>query len=285
MLVAMPPDGPVEPGIQSANYPAGPGWWLGPDDLWRPPPAPPEPPGTVHHAGERRRTWQGTEEFDGRAWVLLDEAVAYSHPATVPSPTSIRWRRQAAISRLVAYLIIGDAVLLSALRFFPAVDGTAACNGGALQSTASVLACGPDLSATYHYSYSWWNLSNNYDPWISPSSNGREVLFLIAALASVLWAWVALRQRTTKRKLIVSACLLSALVAASDVVSFVQLSRFDTQWVGQAYCAYLTCSVSLQDWGVGATAVLSLGLPCLCAALLLVTEKDHPIVKRRGPVY
>jgi len=270
----MSPDGPIEAEIQSAHYPAGPNWWLGPDDLWHPPPEPQEPPGTVHQVGERKRTWEGTVEWNGESWMLLDDVVTYAHPATILTDTQTDRRELA--SRIAAFAIIAVAAALSLSRFFPVVLGTAACNSNQLASPASVLACTPNFNATYHYGYSWWGLSATYDPWFDPASpNGKEVLFYFVALTSVIWAVRVLRQRTSKRRLILGTGLITALAVTADIVNLLQLSRFKAEWAGQqSFCGGLTCQVTVQYPVVWLTLGLSIALVLLFMLSLASIEKD-----------
>jgi hypothetical protein len=126
----MPEDGPVEPLVHSAHYPAGPGWWLASDGLWYAPPEPPEPPGTVHELGERKRTWNGYDEWDGSAWQPVEDgpllpgqyggaqaSAGNVWPAGAPTPSGVdrRWRRPNQIALVYGVVLLVVELILLAL--------------------------------------------------------------------------------------------------------------------------------------------------------------------------
>jgi len=270
--------------ILSARYPAGPGWWLGPDELWHPPPEPPEPPGTTHAVGELKRTWQGLHEWDGREWKLVHDAVVYTQPSPKRGDAKVRgtsWER------VLSFTMIAVAVVLSVSRSFPVVEGSASCTTNQLGSAQWALACVPNLNTVYHYSYSWWSLSLTYNPILNPAvQNGKEVLFYLVALACVLWARLALKERTPMRRFVIAAFLITALVAAADIVNVAQLSTFTREWPQQSMCSYLTCEATVQHGAVALTVGLSAALVLLMALSLLAmrSDKDEEPVRQWSPV-
>ena len=88
------------------------------------------------------------------------------------------------------------------------------------------------------------------------------------------WARKALKERTPRRRLAIAAFLITALVAAADIINIAQLSAFDREWPQQCMCSYLTCQATVQHGAVAVTLGMSAVLVLLLALSLLAMGSD-----------